>query len=107
MSHSAEKVCRGLLQCFTFSEYRKVLCMRGVRHNFLSKSFDLTVLQIFVVEPFCVSEIFWYRIIFWITGGGLSTFSVRNFLSHSVEKFRSRTILAVFQNVSGGDKVYG
>ena len=95
MSHSAEKVCRGILQCFTFFEFAKVLCIRGVCHDFLSKSFGLTILEILVVEPFCVSEKFWYQIIFWIRGGGggLSRFSVRNFLSPSAEKFHSGTFL--------------
>ena len=76
MSHSAEEVCRGILQCFSFSEYRKVVCVRGVSHDFLSKTFSLTVVESFVGEPFCVSEFFSYRIILWIRGGGGGTVNI-------------------------------
>ena len=57
LSHSAEKVCRRILQCFTFFEYRKVSCIGGVCLDFLSGNFGLTILENLVVEPFCVSEI--------------------------------------------------
>ena len=61
--------CRGILQCFTIFGYRKFLCMRGVCQDFLSKYFSLTVPENLVAEPFCVSELFWYRINLWIRGG--------------------------------------
>ena len=100
MSHSAEEVCRGILQCFTFFEYGKVLCIRGVCQDFLSNIFGLTILENLVVEPFCVSEKFWYRITLGIRGGGgLSRISVRNFLSHSAEKFESGTVLCCASEV--------
>ena len=35
-----------------------------IYHNFLSKTFRLTVPKNFVREPFCVSKIFWNRRIF-------------------------------------------
>ena len=44
-------------------------------------------------EPFCVSENFWYRKTLSIRGGGVSRFSVGNFLSHSAEKHRGGTLL--------------
>ena len=44
--------------CFS---YRKVLCIKGLSHDFLTKQFCLTVPNYFLVEPFSVSENFWYR----------------------------------------------
>ena len=63
-------------------------------HNILSKIFPLTVPKNAVVEPFSLSlisgiEKFWMRE--W-GGGGLSRYSVENFLSHSAEKFRRATL---------------
>ena len=51
----------------------------------------------FVEEPLCVSEKFCYRIMLGMRerGGGrkgVSRFSVKNFLSHSAEKFRRGTL---------------
>ena len=34
-------------------------------------------------------------------------FSVENFLSHSAENIRRQPLCAVFQKISGGEKVYG
>ena len=56
LSHNAEKVCRRILQCFTFFECRKVSCIGGVWHDFRSGNFGLTILENLVVEPFSVSE---------------------------------------------------
>ena len=64
-------------------------------HDFPLENFRLTVPEIFVEEPFCVSENLCYRKMLGIRevgGGGLSRFSVENFLSHSAEKFRRETI---------------
>ena len=40
----------------------------------------------------CVSESFRYGISLWIRRGGVSKFSVENFLSHSSKKFRRGTL---------------
>ena len=39
LSHSAEKICRGILLCFIFSGYRKKLCIRTVCHDFFVERF--------------------------------------------------------------------
>ena len=49
-------------------------------------SFCLTIAKNFVVEPFCFSEIFWYRKIVWIRGlggewGSITIFRQKNFVS--------------------------
>ena len=43
LSHSAEKLRRGIFQCFSNFGYSKILCITGVYHDFLSKNFCLTV----------------------------------------------------------------
>ncbi len=40
-------------------------------------------------------------------GGGASTISAENFLSHSAEYFVGHSFCAVFQKVSGSEKVFG
>ena len=52
--------------------------------DFLSKFFCLTVPKIFVGEPFCAV----FQKKFMDKRGGVSTFSVEIFLSHSAENFR-------------------
>ena len=65
---------------------------------FCQKCLCLTVPRIFVGEPLCVSQIFWYRKFSWIRGGGggeeggVSRFSVKSFLSHITKTFRRGTI---------------
>ena len=55
--------------------------------DFLSKTFGLTVLRNFVGKPFSVSLLSGAEEV-WIREGGVSSFSVDNFLSHSAEKLR-------------------
>ena len=59
--------------------------------HFSFKIFCLTVSKNFVGEHFGVSENFGYRKCI-REGGGVSRFSVENFLSHSTEKFRWETL---------------
>ena len=59
--HMAEKNCTGILQCFTDFRYRKILCIGGESHDFLSKIFCPTVPKNLAGEPFCVSDVFRYR----------------------------------------------
>ena len=61
-------------------------------HDFSFKIFCLTVSKNFVDEQFGVSENFGYRKNF-LHEKGISRFSVENFLSHSTEKLRRRTLL--------------
>ena len=53
--------------------------------DFLSKFFCLTVPKNFLGEPFCA--VFQQKFVD-KRGGGVSRFSVENFLSHSAENFR-------------------
>ena len=108
MSHSAEEVCRGILQCFTFFEYGKVLCIRGVCQDFPSNIFGLTILENLVVEPFCVSENFWYRITLGIRGGGgdCQEFLSEIFCRIVPKNLKAEPFCAVLQKFSGSDKVY-
>ena len=73
---------RGILYCCINFGYRKNLEKRGEYQDFPSK----TVPKFFVGESFTVAlisgtEKIWRR-------GGVSRFSVENFLSHSAENFR-------------------
>ena len=64
----------------------------GGYHVSSSKNFCLTVPKNFVGEHFGVSEKFGYRKILCIREGGVSSFFVESFLSHSIEKFRWGTL---------------
>ena len=83
--------------------------MEGEVSRFPWKMFSLTVPIYAVGEPFSLSlvagiEKVWMR--GW-AGCGISRFSVENFLSHSAEKFCVVPFCAVFQKLSGSQKVYG
>ena len=73
----------------------------------------LTVPKNFVGEPFCVSQNFWYRKNLWIRGGrGGGGREYHDFLSKvfclTVPKiFVGEPFCAVFQKISGSQKVYG
>ena len=60
--------------------------------DFLSKLLCLTVPRNFVGRPFSVSLLSGPEKV-WIREGGVSRFSVENFLSHSAENFRRWTLL--------------
>ena len=51
LSHSAEKIRSGTLQFVTGFGYRKILCLRGLCHDFPSNIFCVTVPKHFVEEP--------------------------------------------------------
>ena len=106
MSHSAENSVEESFSVSLFRVWKNSMHER-ICHEFLSKIFGSTILENFVVEPSCVSEIYWYRIIFFIRGGGLSRFSVRNFPRTVPKSFIAELFCAVFQKISGSDKVYG
>ena len=63
----------------------------GEYQDFLSKIFCLTVPKIFVGESFTVALISGSEKV-WIGGGGVSRFSVENFLSHSAENLRRESV---------------
>ena len=77
----------GILYCCINFGYRKSLDKRGEYHNFLSKIFCLTVPKIFVGESFSVALISGTEKV-WRRGGGVWSFYVEKFLSHSADKFR-------------------
>ena len=88
LSCNAENFRRGILYCCINFGYRKSLDKRGGEYQyFLSKSFCLTVPKISVGLSFVVALVSG-------TGkvcrrrGGVSSFSVEIFLSHSAENFR-------------------
>ena len=87
LSHSAENFRRGILYCCNNFGYRKSLDKRGGYQDFPSKFFCLTVPKISVGESFIVAIISAMEKV-WIREGGVSRFSVENFLSHSAENFR-------------------
>ena len=72
LSHSTEKLRRVTLLCFTnYLVSKKIMDKRGGReyHDFLSKSFCLTVPKYFIGAQFGVSEKFFYRKFSCIGGG--------------------------------------
>ena len=92
LSHSTEKFRCGTLRCFRkFRVSQNFMHQRGGYHVSPSKIFCHTVPKNFVGEHFGVSENFGYRKYICIREGGI-TFSVKNFLSHSTEKFRCGTL---------------
>ena len=77
----------------------------------LSKLFCFTSSKNFVRGPLCVSENSQQRKSSWIRGGrgegGVSRFTVENFLSYSAEKVRKSVgepFCAMFQKISGSQK---
>ena len=97
LSHSAENFRRGIVYCCIDFGYRKSLWIigEGEYQDFPSKFFCLTVPKNFAGEPFSavlqkfpVAKKFMDK-----GGGGVSRFSVENFLSHSAEKFRCWNLL--------------
>ena len=73
-------------------------------HFFRSKTFCLTESKKFVVEPFFVSQNFWYQKNLGRRGRGVSGVSVGNALSHLAEKIRREPIS--FSLLLGIDKFY-
>ena len=79
MSHSAEKLRRGALQCVINFGYQKILCFsRGLCHDFPSKFCCLTVPKNFVGEPFFVLQNFWYGKNLWMRKLGVSKNCMHN-----------------------------
>ncbi len=94
LSHSAENFRRRMLYCCINFGYRKSLEERGGGYqDFPSKIFCLTVpTKISAGESFIVASISGIEKV-WRRGGGVSRFSVENFLSHSAdENFRRRIL---------------
>ena len=100
--HSTEKFRRGTLYCVTNFGYRKILCFRGLCHDFLSKLFCFTAPKNSVGEPFIVSLI--SGIENFMLQRVMSRFSVENFLSHSAENFRRGILWCV--TIAGIEKFY-
>ena len=53
LSLIAGNFCRGTLSSNIILRHRKKLCFKGLCHGFLPNFFCLTVLKLFVQEPFC------------------------------------------------------
>ena len=76
--------------------------------RFPSKIFCLTVSKSVVEEPFSLSSISGFEKVWrreW--GGGVSIFSVENFLSQSAKKFCRVTLLCCVSEDFWSQKVYG
>ena len=103
---SAEKIRRETIQCFTNSGYRKILCLRGLRHdfrfsveNFLSHSaynFRRGIL-------YCCG-IFGYRKSLDKMWGEYQQIPSEMFCLAVSKKFAGETLCAVFQKFSGSEK---
>ena len=116
LSHSTKKFRWGTLRCIGKFRVTKIFMHKRGRgyHISQSKTFCHTVPKNVVGEHFVVSENFGYRKILCIgegvierererekegereretERGGVSRFSVENFLSHSSDKIRRRTLL--------------
>ena len=93
--------------CFRkFSVVKKLMDERaGEYQDFPSKTFCLTVPRNFVGKPFSVSLPSGAEEV-WIREGRLSRFSVKNYLSHSAEKFRGWAESFSVSFFSGIDKVW-
>ena len=79
-------------------------------HDFPSKICCLTVPKKFVKEPSCFGTFRVSKNVRDRRGGRVSRFSVQIVLSHSTETlqhFVEEPFCAVFQKISGGEKVYG
>ena len=77
----------------------------GECQDFPSKISRLTVPKNFVGQPFRMSLISGIKKFY--ASEGYATIFGRNFLSHSAEKFVDEPFCAVFQKISGSQKVYG
>ena len=108
LSHSAEKFRRGTCLCFRKSLVPKNVRNKrgGVYHDFPLKLFCLTVPKNFVGEPFGVSENFWYRKILCFRGL-CHDFPSKIFCLKVPKNFVEQPFCAVFQKISGSEKVYG
>ena len=81
LSHSAENFCRGILYCCSNFGYRKSLDKKGGGSiKIFRRKICLTVPKTFVGESLTVAVISGTGEV-WIRKGGVSIFSVENFLS--------------------------
>ena len=88
LSHSAENFRRRILFCCIIFGYRKSLDKRGEgRIKIFHRKFFVSVPKISVGKSFSDSLISGTENV-WRRGGGVSSFYVKVFLSHSAEKFR-------------------
>ena len=91
---NTEKLRRGNLCFRKFLESQNFMDERGGRefHDFMLENFCLTVPKIFVEEPICVAENFWYREKSRRSEReremGASRLSLENLLSHRTEQLR-------------------
>ncbi len=92
MSHSAKIFRRVLLSCCINFGYRKGLDKRGEYQDFPSEKVCLTVPKSFVGKVLNVALISGTEKTCIRGGGGVSRFSVENFLFHSAEKLRKATL---------------
>ena len=100
LSDSAKILPKETFQCFVNFGYRKSLDKRGgggsEYQDSPSKVFCLRVPKTFIEEPLCAvfRKVSKREKIYGLEAGRrVSSFSLENFLSHSAENFRRRTIL--------------
>ena len=108
LSHSTEKLHRGILLCFRKDLVSKKFKEEGGREyqDFPSKNFCLALRKNFVGEYFSASLFSGIKKFYASERGeGLSRFSVEVFLSHSAEKFRRGESFSV-SLISGIEKFY-
>ncbi len=108
LSHSTEKLHRGILLCFRKDLVSKKFKEEGgwEYQDFPSKNFCLALPKNFVGESFSASLFSGIKKFYASERGeGLSRFSVEVFLSHGAEKFRRGESFSV-SLISGIEKFY-
>ena len=110
LSHSTEKLRKEtLLSLKRNSSFENFRAEEGEGyHNLPSSIFCLTVPKYFVEEPFNFSENFWYRKMFMIgESGGYYNFLSKWFCLIVSKDFVEEPLCAVFQKISGSEKICG
>ncbi len=97
LSHSAEKIRRGTLQGVTDFGYRKILCLGGLCHDFLSNFFVSQYQKTLQGNPsvLCFGKFLVAKKFMDKREGEVSGFSIESFLSHSAEKICRGTLQGV------------
>ena len=88
-SHSVKKIRRGIFKCFTNFRAPKILCSR-VCHDFLSKTFCLTVPRNFLWEAI--------RIVFHKVAGSETFIEKRGGGERECQVFRRKSIVLQYRN---------
>ena len=109
LSHSTEKARSGILQSFVISGFRKTLCIRRICHDLFVESFlshrtkKLRRRTLLCFRIFLESENFMDSRV----EGDYKDFLSEVFRRTVPKSFIAEPFCAVFEKISGSDKVYG